>query len=116
MGGNAVTLAGTTFFVTNQPAPPAPGTCASNLGIARLYQIHYEDAAAVNDVVADGNLNLEDRAEILAGGGFQPPSTPVAVDIDGTIREGVVVGVHTEQVPSKTTRQRSRVFWYQEIE
>jgi type IV pilus assembly protein PilY1 len=116
VGGNAVTLAGTTFFVTNQPAPPAPGTCASNLGIARLYQIHYEDAAAVNDVVADGNLNLEDRAEILAGGGFQPPPTPVAVDIDGTIREGVVVGVHTEQVPSAATGQRSRIFWYQEIE
>ena len=116
VGGNAVTLAGTTFFVTNQPAPPAPGTCASNLGIARLYQVSYENAAAVTDNVADSNLTVEDRFETLPGGGFQPPPTPVAVDIDGTIREGVVVGVHTEQVPSKTTGQRSRVFWYQEIE
>ncbi len=119
--GNAVTLAGVTFFVTNQPTPPAPGTCASNLGIARLYQINYESAAAVNDIVADSILNPEDRAETLPGGGFQPPPTPVAVDVNDDdnitdIKEGVVVGVHTEKVPSATTGQRSRVFWYQEIE
>jgi type IV pilus assembly protein PilY1 len=115
--GNAVTLDGITFFVTHQPAPPAPGTCASNLGIARLYQIHYESAAAVTDIVADSVLNPEDRAETLPGGGFQPPPTPVAVDISGEgIKEGVVVGVHAEKVPSATTGQRSRVFWYQEIE
>lgn len=115
--GNAVTLAGITFFVTNQPAPPAPGTCASNLGIARLYQVNYENAAAVTGIVADSEL-MAARADELPGGGFQPPPTPVAVDPDGTgnIKEGVVVGVHTEKVPSATTGQRSRVFWYQEIE
>jgi type IV pilus assembly protein PilY1 len=119
--GNAVTLAGVTFFVTNQPAP-APGTCASNLGIARLYQIPYENAAAVIDTNTDTNtdsdLNVEDRAEMLPGGGFPPSPTPVTVDVDGTgnITEGVVVGVHTKKVPTETTGQRSRVFWYQEIE
>jgi type IV pilus assembly protein PilY1 len=113
---NAATLAGITFFVTNQPTPSAPGTCASNLGIARLYQIRYENAAPTSDIVADNVLTTEDRAETLAGGGLPPSPTPVAVDIDGTIREGVVVGVHTKKVPGATTGQRLRVFWYQEIE
>jgi type IV pilus assembly protein PilY1 len=112
--GNAVTVAGITFFVTNQPAPPAPGTCASNFGIARLYQVNYEDAAAVKYGVADDNL--KSRAETLAGGGFPPSPIPAAVDIDGTIREAVVVGVHTKKPPGPTIGQRSRVFWYQAIE
>jgi len=34
--GNALSLAGTTFFNTNQPSASAGGgTCGSNLGVAR---------------------------------------------------------------------------------
>jgi type IV pilus assembly protein PilY1 len=35
--GGSTTIAGTTYFNTNQPAAPAPSnTCANDLGVARL--------------------------------------------------------------------------------
>lgn len=32
-----LTIAGTTYFGTNKPTPPTPGTCSTNLGLARTY-------------------------------------------------------------------------------
>ena len=47
--GNALALGGTVFFNTNQPdAGAGGGTCGSNLGIARQYQVSATDATATS--------------------------------------------------------------------
>jgi type IV pilus assembly protein PilY1 len=75
---SAITVFGTTTFSTHTPTVAAASTCASNLGIARVYNVVFTNAAPAN-----GENN---RDEPVAGGGL--PSPPVAGMVqldDGTI-------------------------------
>jgi type IV pilus assembly protein PilY1 len=75
---SAITVFGTTTFSTHTPTVGSPTACASNLGTARVYNVHFSDAAAI------GAAN--NRDEPVAGGGL--PSPPVAgmVELDdGTV-------------------------------
>jgi Tfp pilus tip-associated adhesin PilY1 len=115
--GSAVTLAGTTFFNTNQPSASAGGgACGSNLGIARQYQVSFEDATAVNDLAPGGGLTNADRSSIHAGGGYLPSPVPVVVQIGGQTVQAVISGVAVQQAPGATLQSRLRKFWYKEIE
>ena len=60
---SSITLAGITFFNTNQPSLPAPGVCTSNLGIAREYAVGYKDGTAKIDNDASGQLTASDLLE-----------------------------------------------------
>lgn len=73
-----ITAAGITYFSTNMPQPPTPGTCSANLGIAKVY------SAPLFCKVP--------RSDRLTGGGL-PPS-PVA---------GVVTVTYTSQQTGQTT-------------
>jgi type IV pilus assembly protein PilY1 len=115
--GGAVTLAGTTFFNTNQPSESAGGgACGSNLGIARQYQVSFEDATAVNDLNPGGGLTTADRSMVHAGGGYLPSPVPVVVQIDGQTVQAVISGVAVQQAPGATLQSRLRKYWYKEVE
>ncbi len=115
--GHAITLNSVTFFNTHQPAESATGVgCVSNLGVARAYQVYYNDATAVSDKNQDGEETAEDRSHIHAGGGFLPPPTPVIVQIDDKTVLGVVSGVMVATAPGVDLGSRIRRFWFKEME
>ncbi|HSF25182.1 MAG TPA: hypothetical protein VLE20_13235 [Blastocatellia bacterium] len=109
--GNSVTVGGTTLFATNQPATPTPGTCASNLGIARIYGISFENATATKEFDGIAGLSTADRSQVHAGGGFLPSPVPVVVEFGGAGGGGgaaggigkIVFGEGTTPAPPTTT-------------
>lgn len=110
---SAVTLAGTTFFSTNQPAAVRPGTCA-NLGIARTYAVSYQDATATMEMNNITGITKDDRSVEVAGGGYPPSPVPVIVEIDGKKYEAVISGTNVLSPPGTKLEARRRVFWYKE--
>jgi Tfp pilus tip-associated adhesin PilY1 len=116
--GNAVTLNNTTFFNTNVPSSVvgATGSCESDLGEARQYQVRFDDASAIADQNIDGYTNASDRYNVHAGGGYLPSPVPVVVEINGEIHEGVISGVNVSQPPGSVLNTRLRKFWYKEME
>jgi len=113
--GNAITLAGTTFFGTNRPTPPAPGVCTPNLGEARLYALSFSDGSAVNENNGISGLTRGDRYRVRPGGGYPPSFVPISVSIDGTIRQGVISGTQVITSPSQSGK-RTRTFWFLEMD
>ncbi|MBF0444368.1 MAG: hypothetical protein HQL68_02170 [Magnetococcales bacterium] len=115
--GNAITLNNVVFFNTHQPQSVASNaSCVSDLGVARAYQVSYQDASSVDDKNIDGDRTAEDRSQIHSGGGFLPPPTPVIVDIDGKTVIGVVSGIMVSSPPGINLGARVRRFWFKEIE
>lgn len=111
--GNAISVAGTAFFGTNQPTPPAPGVCSSNLGMARLYAVGIEAGAARIDTNADGVLTTADRSEEVKGGGFPPTPVYSPVCVDGKCGTPVCTGSHCiNPGETGTSTKRSRTYWY----
>ena len=114
---NAVTLNQVTFFNTNQPGSTAgTASCASDLGIARQYQVYYSDATAVWDRNADSDTDAGDRSETQPGGGYLPSPVPVIVQIDGETHEAVISGVRVDEPPGSRLESRYRKYWYKQIE
>jgi type IV pilus assembly protein PilY1 len=115
--GSAVTIAGTTFFNTNQPSSTAGGgACNSNLGIAREYLVGFADAAATVDLQGLGTLSIANRSTIHAGGGYLPSPVPVVVEIDGKKYQAVISGTSVQTPPGLTLEKRTRAFWYKQID
>jgi type IV pilus assembly protein PilY1 len=115
--GSAVTVAGTTFFNTNQPSSTAGGgSCGSNLGVAREYLVGFADASATVDLHGLGTLSIANRSVIHAGGGYLPSPVPVVVEIGGEKYQAVISGTSVQTPPGLTLEKRSRVYWYKEIE
>jgi type IV pilus assembly protein PilY1 len=113
---NATSVAGTTFFNTNQPSAVSSGTCGSNLGIAREYAVGFADAAATIDLNASGSITIADRFQVHAGGGYLPSPVAVVVEIDGKKYQAVISGTSVQTPPGLTLDKRTRVYWYKEIE
>jgi type IV pilus assembly protein PilY1 len=116
--GNAVTLAGTTFFNTNLPLPPVAGVCQANLGEARQYAVNFQNGGAVIDNTSGGGLTLADRFAVHPGGGFLPNPVGIVVDLGGTagIKNVVCVGTKCDEAPGAKYQARLRTFWYKEME
>ena len=121
--GNSVALAGTVFFNTNQPSASAGGgSCGSNLGIARQYQVAVADATATSQLdTTDGSLNTADRSEVHAGGGYLPSPVHVVVqftdEYGNTITKEVVISGTSVQEPQQTPiGTRYRKYWWKEID
>jgi type IV pilus assembly protein PilY1 len=73
-----LTVAGFTYFATNKPTPPAVGSCDSNLGEARQYQVGFLTGAP-----SQGSS----ISTVLVGGGLAPSPVGGVVDLgkpDGT--------------------------------
>ena len=109
---SAITVFGTTTFSTHEPANPAAGSCASNLGTARVYNIDYTNAAAKNGTVF--------RNEIVVGGGLPPSPVAGMVTLDdGTLVPFLIGGEGesplsgSEPVPSGLANQPKNLqYWY----
>ena len=115
--GNVVSLSGTTFFNTNQPSASAGGgTCGSNLGIARQYQVSTVDATATTDLNAVGGLTGADRSLIHAGGGYLPSPVHVVVILNGKPVEAVISGIQVSQPAGASLSARLRRYWYREVD
>jgi len=112
--GNALTFGGSVFFATNQPKAAQPGSCASNLGTARVYVMNFEDGSAVKDFDASGELTRADRFTEVPGGGFPPPPTGVIVEIDGKKYQTVCFGPTCEPPPDVTLDARTKTYWFKE--
>jgi type IV pilus assembly protein PilY1 len=109
--GGSVTLAGTTFFNTNQPSSVASATCGSNLGVALQYAVSYEDASATIDSGTAG-LTTADRSIRHAGGGYLPSPVPVVVNLGGRLYQAVVSGTEVRMPPQAKLESRYRFYWY----
>jgi type IV pilus assembly protein PilY1 len=72
---SAITVYGTATFSTHTPADPEPGSCTSNLGTAKVYNIFYANAKTRN-----GTAN---RYEVVVGGGLPPSPVAGLVWLDG---------------------------------
>jgi type IV pilus assembly protein PilY1 len=111
---SAITVFGTTTFSTHTPTVGSATACASNLGIARVYNVRYADASAVS---ATNN-----RDEPVAGGGL--PSPPVAGMVqldDGTVVPFVIGAVGDSPLesslptpPTTGTQPKSLTYWLTE--
>lgn len=116
---NVVTVAGESFFNTNQPSSSASsvlGNCESNLGIARLYNVRFDDASAVRDLNGSTTLTLADRSQIKAGGGFAPPPVQVVVKIDGKLKEAVLTFPVPTTVTGPPRDARLRTYWKRKLD
>lgn len=72
---SAITVFGTTTFSSHTPYVPVPGSCESDLGTARVYNIRYLDASSRNGTA--------DRSQKVAGGGLPPSPVAGRVLLDG---------------------------------
>jgi type IV pilus assembly protein PilY1 len=107
----AVTVAGATYFNTNQPSATAGvNACAANLGVARQYALGFQDAAPAGRF---GNIAaLGTRASIYPGGGYLPSPVPVVVQLNGKKYLGVVSGTSVQTPPKPALDTRTRTFWF----
>jgi type IV pilus assembly protein PilY1 len=109
---SAITVFGTTTFSTHTPTLADASTCASNLGLARVYNVRFSNAAPAN-----GETN---RDEPVAGGGL--PSPPVAgmVELDDGRIVPFIIGASGESPlesslpspPSTGTQPKSLTYWF----
>ena len=122
--GNAVALAGSVFFNTNQPSAAAGGgSCGSNLGLARQYQVAVADGTAVSNLdPSNAALNIADRSSLHAGGGYLPSPVHIIVQLTDTvtgkteIKEAVISGTEVMAPTQTPLLTRYRKYWYKEID
>ena len=111
---SGITVFGTTTFSTHTPTVPVAGSCSSNLGTARVYNLRYSNAAAIG---AANNRDAE-----ISGGGLPPSPVAGMVELDdGSIVPfviGAVVDSPLESMlpssPSSGTQPKSVTYWLSE--
>jgi Tfp pilus tip-associated adhesin PilY1 len=114
--GNAVSIAGTTFFNTNQPSSGAGGgSCGANLGIAAQYQVSLVDGSVPNPISNLYYAATNRRTEV-PGGGYLPPPVPVVVQLGGNPVQAIISGVQVTPATGIKLLSRFKRYWYKEID
>lgn len=112
---NPITVFGTLIFGTNKPRPSTDGNTCGNLGEARLYQLDFRTAGAVQDTNGDGLVNAEDRSAEVAGGGYLPSAVYSPVMIEDKRRDVVCVGTRCfKPGGAKFDTRRHRTYWFKQ--
>jgi type IV pilus assembly protein PilY1 len=112
---NPITVFGTLIFGTNKPTPSTDGQTCGNLGEARLYQLDFRTAGAVQDTNGDGVVDAKDRSAVVAGGGYLPSAVYSPVMIDGKRRDVVCVGTRCfKPGGAKYDTRRHRTYWFKQ--
>ncbi len=109
----ATSLGGVTYFGTNQPIPTPPGSCSTNLGVARGYAVKILTGCALTGT--DGA-----RSTVLIGGGLPPSPVAGIVDVDGkltpfglglaTVDNPLALG--GSEIIINPPGTRARTYWY----
>jgi type IV pilus assembly protein PilY1 len=110
-----LTISNVVNFSTHTPAVAAAGTCGSNLGNAKAYNIFFKNAGgAIKNL--DGSTS---RYENIIGGGLAPSPVAGKVKLDDGTEEDFCIGCGGEilkpkkpPVFSEWTQPKSRVYWY----
>jgi type IV pilus assembly protein PilY1 len=116
---SAITIFGVVTFSTHQPAMPQAGACTSNLGIARVYNISYLNAACEICTTVNG---IQQRYDQLPPNIGLPPS-PVAGTVAvggqdlpfciGCSKDSPLQSTQPTVPPGSTlTQPKGRVYWY----
>lgn len=116
--GTATTLAGTTYFNTNQPTGSASGaSCESNLGVARQYAVSFADATVPPPPPGvTGGITAAYRSTVVEGGGYLPSPVPLIVEIGGKKYQAVISGTQLQTPGGLTLGARIRTYWYRKLE
>jgi type IV pilus assembly protein PilY1 len=110
---SAITVYGTTTFSTHTPADPEAGSCTSNLGVARVYNLGFANAKSRN--------GTDNRYEVVAGGGLPPSPVAGLVLLDGMkTPTPFIIGADPDSPlqsrrpigPSTTQQPKSLTYWY----
>jgi type IV pilus assembly protein PilY1 len=107
---SAITVFGTTTFSTHTPVVPDAGQCSSNLGTARVYNVHFSNAGALND----------DRSAEITGGGLPPSPVAGLVTLDnGQTYPFIIGGNETSPLesglptaPASGEQPKGLTYWY----
>jgi type IV pilus assembly protein PilY1 len=112
---SSVSTGGYSYFSTNQPSPPAPGSCDSNLGIAKTYRLPLFCGVPDSIQLAGGGLPpspVIGNVEIdIPASGSQPASVRKVPFIIGGFN-AVHSGIGVSRVPINVDATRRRVYWF----
>lgn len=108
---SAITVFGTVTFSTHEPTPPQAGQCSNNLGIARVYNINYLNAAPAN--------GTNQRSEMIPGGGLPPSPVAGMVQLDDGTTVPFIIGSDPSsplagrqpEAPELAGAPKGRVYW-----
>jgi type IV pilus assembly protein PilY1 len=107
-----LTVAGTTYFSTNMPTPPAAGSCNVNLGQARAYGFTFYGGTP-NKTNPDGTMGTP-----LTGGGLPPSPVGGVVTIEPGKNVAFIIGggdkgssVEGGRVTIPVSSTRRKVYW-----
>lgn len=122
-GVNApLTVAGYTYYGTNQPIPPSSTSCTSNLGQAKGYRLDSLTGAVDSKVYYGGGLPPSPVAGVVnvrVQGESTDSSVPFCIGCGGNPS---CVGVDCNSAlgggkpPINVPTSRTRTYWYQEID
>ncbi|TAK52941.1 MAG: pilus assembly protein PilY [Gammaproteobacteria bacterium] len=109
---SAITVFGTTTFSTHTPTVPVEGSCTSNLGTARVYNVRFANAA-----IAPGATN---RDQEISGGGLPPSPVAGMVELDNGQVVPFVIGAVADSplesalppAPSTGTQPKAVTYWF----
>lgn len=111
---SAITIFGVVTFSTHEPAPENldPNVCTSSLGIARVYNIGYANAA-----ILPGKTS---KFAEIPGGGLPPSPVAGMVTLDNGVTVPFCIGCDEESSlkggepppPIMATQPKSRVYWH----
>ena len=111
----SVSTGGYSYFSTNQPSPPAPGSCVSNLGIAKTYRMPLFCGIPDSIQLAGGGLPpspVIGNVEIdIPANGSQPASTRMVPFIIGGFN-AIHSGIGVSRVPVNVDPTRRRIYWF----
>jgi type IV pilus assembly protein PilY1 len=111
---SAITVFGITTFSTHTPTIPVAGSCESDLGVARVYNVRYANAAA-----KPGNNNNRD-ADLPPDSGLPPSPVAGQVTLDDGSTYPFIIGADPASAlegslpssPSTGTQPKSLTYWY----
>jgi len=109
---SGITVFDTLTFSTHAPAVAMAGSCTSNLGSARVYNISYKNASSAN--------GTNSRYQDITGGGLPPSPIAGMVTLDDGNTVPFLIGGDPDSpieggeptVTSAGTQSKGRVYWY----
>jgi type IV pilus assembly protein PilY1 len=108
-----ITVFGTTTFSTHTPTVPDAGTCESDLGTARVYNLRFLDATSRN--------GTDNRYEVIVGGGLPPSPVAGEVILDGSSEPiPFIIGADPDSPlegrqpigPPSSAQPKSLTYWF----